>query len=316
MTEDKLYMTSEELINSDIKDPSWIIENVIAENGATLFNGSPKSSKSMLALHLAICVASGNPFLGLFPVKQGRVLYIDEENGHREIKDRCLRLMKGMNIKIANIDFMIHNNIKLDGKLSIKWKKEILRYLEERQPILVICDSMVRFMEGDENSSKDVRQVYDFIKSLKKDRGWLLLHHTAKGREDPRGSGDWSAQVDDEFYIHKTKKQHNFILEPKLSRRASDIHQVRYNIAGEQKEPLKFNVLDNLQREVDSASSKCAQEILKWKEKEGVIDEFKTKTLHDEMIKKFKNNAIHSAITELIDQNKLERTRFSYYRFK
>src|SRR3989344_3779570 len=152
--DEKLYLTADELTNLDISEQSWLVEDVISESGGTLFIGSPKSSKSFLALYLAMCIASGKEFLGL-EVKKGRVLYIDEENGVRELKSRLSRLMKGQKIESCDIDFMIFRNLKLQGKSSKEWQEKIKQYIVERKPSLVICDSIVRFMEDDENSAKD-----------------------------------------------------------------------------------------------------------------------------------------------------------------
>ena len=89
----KFYMELNKLIFSDISEPEWIVKDFISEHGVTLFFGEPKSSKTILATYLALCVANGIDFLGQ-SVKQGRVLYIDEENGKYSMKDKFKRIVE------------------------------------------------------------------------------------------------------------------------------------------------------------------------------------------------------------------------------
>ena len=60
----------------------FVIDDLIAEGSVNLGLGNSGIGKSPLCYQMALCVASGKPFLG-HPVKQGRVLYLDYENDTR-----------------------------------------------------------------------------------------------------------------------------------------------------------------------------------------------------------------------------------------
>ena len=47
------------------------------------------------------------------------------------------------------------------------WDFWLDKIISELRPNLVILDSMIRFFDGDENSSKDVKKIYDSIKPLR-----------------------------------------------------------------------------------------------------------------------------------------------------
>jgi len=57
--------------------PSWIVDQLFPQGSINILVGDGGVGKSWLTLHLALCVASGQDFLGNFPVKQGKVLLID-----------------------------------------------------------------------------------------------------------------------------------------------------------------------------------------------------------------------------------------------
>ncbi len=250
MNKEKLYISAKELYDSDIEKPSWLIENIISKGGITLLIGAPKSSKSWLALNMGVCVAKGNDFLDKFPVKQGKVLYIDEENGSQFMKDRYMRMIKGLEInENLPIDFMIYKDIKLDTDSP---KILLENYIKEHRPKLVICDSMVRFMIGDENSATDVRRVFDNLKQLKETYGvaFLLLHHTTKAGNDARGSGDWKGMIDDMFLCKRCLGEHMFEFNQELSRRSNWISNVIYTIEGEEDEPIIFNYVGSTKEEI------------------------------------------------------------------
>ena len=78
-----------DLMARPIPRPRWLVENIWTEDGCGFIAGAPKSYKSWMALDLAVSVASGTPFLGLYKVREARpVLYLQEEDDLRLVADR------------------------------------------------------------------------------------------------------------------------------------------------------------------------------------------------------------------------------------
>jgi AAA domain len=61
-----------------------LVEGLIAQGSFNLLIGDSSLGKSPLLYQLALCVATGKPFLG-FPVKRGDVLIVDYEDGYPDI---------------------------------------------------------------------------------------------------------------------------------------------------------------------------------------------------------------------------------------
>ncbi len=256
------YITAKELYESEIEEPEWLVDKIISKKGITMFAGEQASSKSLLALHIAFCVATGESVLGKYPVKKGRVLYIDEENREIGMKDRYVRIIKGTDDKTydLNIDFLICKNVKLDEQIVAK---RIAEYIEERNPDLIICDSMVRMMTKDEDKAKDVRKIFDVIKNL--DTSWLLLHHTRKtgnSIKDVRGSSDFVNMCDNVFSLVRRQGLHTFALRQEKSRGATFVSGVEYQILGsENTDPINFKFLDDLKSERAEAGENLAEDV-------------------------------------------------------
>lgn len=79
--------TVKELYEMQLPDPVWIVEDYLPE-GLAILAGKAKVGKSWLAMQLAHCVASGQPFLGK-PVMQGACLYLALEDSRRRLQARA-----------------------------------------------------------------------------------------------------------------------------------------------------------------------------------------------------------------------------------
>lgn len=323
---EKFWITAEELLKKDIKKPDWLVEKIISENAVTMIFAPPKNNKTMFGLYNGVCVSAGLYVLGKYKTKQGRVLYIDEENDEINMKDLLKRIMDGLGIKKCDIDFMIYKDLKLEHKnrpkLRERHKQIIKDYILERKPVLIICDSAVRFMFGNENSSEDVREVFNFIKQFKKDTAWLLLHHTPKNKLDARGSSDWIAQVDDALSLSRLKGKNNFKLSSKASRKNVWIKGDKYQVLGKEDEPLIFEYFGD-EEEVEEIKlyEKLAGKIMEWVENNEIIQftrqEANKQFAGSKKVKGYSLSTITDALNKLVDDSKLERvgnTRNTIYK--
>lgn len=183
----------------------WLIHNLLTTNGVAIVASPPKEFKTFLAIHAATCIATGSPFLERFNTTQGTVLYIDEENSERVLLRRFKQMLDGQNMSAPdNIKYVSFAMLKLDTLGGIAKIQALIR---EHQPSLVILDSMVRFMSGDEDKATDVRIVFENLRTIMSENtvSFLILHHTRKGGhggkrtktlDDLRGSSDFGAFAD------------------------------------------------------------------------------------------------------------------------
>jgi hypothetical protein len=73
-------------------EPEWVVPGLLPI-GVSVLAGPPQIDKPLLASQLGLSVASGQPFLDLFPVRQGPVLYLALAEHFRHIQGRALRLL-------------------------------------------------------------------------------------------------------------------------------------------------------------------------------------------------------------------------------
>src|SRR5574342_624176 len=69
-----------DVLTAEVKDPQWLVVDMLPRGQLTILAGAPGVGKSILCYHLALAVASGLPFLGAWETRPCKVLYIDQEN--------------------------------------------------------------------------------------------------------------------------------------------------------------------------------------------------------------------------------------------
>lgn len=201
----------------------WRVDKLIPERGITVFGGSSGSYKTWMAMALSLSVSAGKPFLFQFDTKSCNVLYLDEENGDITLPVRFNKLIEGnplLNHDFNNLQLSIFNGIKLDyvqwkGKGQAVAQETISKIIKQYSIRLVIVDSMVRCMAGEENKAEDVRLVFENLKNIFKeyqDLSFVILHHTTKngkGMNALRGSGDFGAFADVILMFESTRGKVN-----------------------------------------------------------------------------------------------------------
>src|SRR3990170_1404334 len=65
----------------------WCVDGLLPLSSVSMLVGDPGAKKTFLAIDLAVCVAIGKPWLGR-QVRQGPVLFIDEQTGLHALKAR------------------------------------------------------------------------------------------------------------------------------------------------------------------------------------------------------------------------------------
>jgi len=173
----------------------YIVEGLINEGTVSVFYGKSGCGKTYSILHLATCVALGIPWLG-HKTNQVPVLIIDEDNGERRVADRLKEIFLGVGVTDAPIKFVSTAGFKLDGKKDVV---EVEQLIEATGAKLIVFDVMAQFMDGDENSKKDVQPILTVLRRLAGTKGIspMMIHHTGKNEDaGPRGSSAIGGGVD------------------------------------------------------------------------------------------------------------------------
>lgn len=175
------------------KEP-LIHEGILDKGDGFILGGVSGAGKSWMAFDLGVAIATGTKWLDRFDTVQAPILYVDEEAGISSSYERLQMICRGRGVDIERDrpPFYIASmrGIKLD---SPKGMAVIARALARYKPGLVIFDALVRFHDGDENSTKDMAKFFDRAKSLKEtyETAFMFLHHVRKpGKDDVWDSAD------------------------------------------------------------------------------------------------------------------------------
>jgi len=117
----------------------WLVPDLLPEGTVATWYGDDGTGKSVLALALAICVASGRPFLDR-PVQQGVTLYLDTEFDEDEFVRRAYKLARGMGLSAPPVGVFYYR-----ARYSLTTpggQRDIVRLVERYQPTLVVVDSV------------------------------------------------------------------------------------------------------------------------------------------------------------------------------
>jgi len=335
--------SANELISSDIPALSYKIDGLVIDGGnteasITNFHGEGGSGKSTLVLYMSICASAGVPFLNKFDTKKSRVLLIDRENGERRLKYRLNRILRGMDMSANEIDLYAVSlpDIILD-KPNDEQKINLRDLLSKYKPDIVVIDSIVRFMEGEENSNSDVREIYNTIQEMNiiHSCSWILIHHANK-MGGYRGASEFLNQCDNGFLIEMVDKH---LLKFRLVHkkvRDDRLDTIEFQFVNTEDERLMINISGDETSENSNLCINCSNDIYKYL-RENKILRFKAydirkiflSTVREKDLKllteyeknarekhsKYSNNIIFDSINRLTDRGLFEKdTKKGYYK--
>jgi len=161
---------------------SHLVEKLMASNRLNLWASPPGEGKSLIAEVLGYSIAYGAPFLGM-KVTVGNVMFIDSENRYDLLKERIIRIKKGLERdgykKQGEVDFQHYTNFLLDNDST--WPS-IHNEVKALEPSLIIIDHLACFHHQEENNENKMKKVTAGIEKLMaiKDSSVLVLHHFNK----------------------------------------------------------------------------------------------------------------------------------------
>jgi len=174
-----------DLYKKEFPPEKWLVEDLVTLEGITLITGAPESFKSWIIFHIADCVANNKDFLSEFSVIQKNVLIVDEENPPQEVQSRFKKF------GVVNTSQIYISSLAGIEVTTVAALESIRSFCKENDIELVIFDSLIRLHSGDENTSKDMSQVFRMMKILTTDGiSVITTHHKGKGKESDNAFGN------------------------------------------------------------------------------------------------------------------------------
>lgn len=172
-----------------LPEPEWLVEHIIPATSLTVLYGAPGVGKTFVALDMALSIASAGKWAG-HETTPGAVVYVVAEGVaglSKRLKAWCVAREVG---EVSRI-YMVSDAPQLPKSEDVK---QLIKDLKAQIPepvSLVIIDTLARcFVDGEENSAKDVGNLIAGADRLRKelDCAVLLVHHTTKKGDTERGS--------------------------------------------------------------------------------------------------------------------------------
>lgn len=164
-------ITNKELMARAPDYIDWLVADMLPMDELFVLAASARSGKSLLAMLLAQCVATGNSFLGRV-VTQGSVLYVNLEDSETKIKQRQLAQEWEEDLPIYWLDRFKLSDVGL--------LREIAQKLDVK---LIVLDTLSRIRDDNSlESSAEISRHLEPLQNMAQELrlAVLLIHHTVK----------------------------------------------------------------------------------------------------------------------------------------
>ena len=193
-------MSLGDMVKEDIKHPPALIEGLLEEEDSLLLTGAGGLGKSLVALDIAFCVASGLNVFGVHEVRKPvNVLIMQSENSRKTHDSRVAAFIvapeymaaadKVFQVVLSNGDPRVTGDIE-DGE----FQKRLGGWIEDADAGLVIMDPLISYHARNENDNTLMRKVCDQITHIMAIRktAVMIAHHHGKaehqGQDKSRGA--------------------------------------------------------------------------------------------------------------------------------
>lgn len=186
----------DDLLGMDLPPISWLVKDLVIDEGLTLMGGKKKLGKSWFCLQLATAVATGAPCLGR-ETARGSVIYLCLEDGRRRLKGRLEKQHAPGGLPITYYTRFP----PLDGD----GMGMLLDLLAEDKPRLLVLDTLAAAKTGkvDENVAGPMADIGNSLRVLAQvyHAAVFATHHHGKlvggnPGDDLRGSSALGAAGD------------------------------------------------------------------------------------------------------------------------
>jgi hypothetical protein len=189
-------------------DEQWLIEPVIPKRRQTSLYAVGKTGKSLLALEIACAAATGRPVLHEPTRPPIHVLYIDFEMTPSDLQERLDDLGYVPNDPDWPT-FLQHMHYAMLQPFAPFDTREggdqLVQVVENTQAELVVIDTLIRSVEGEENSADTIKNFNRYTGQRIKALGRTLVRIDHAGKDGTRGQRGTSAKRDDVDVVWRFK---------------------------------------------------------------------------------------------------------------
>lgn len=177
------FISADILELTEFEEPIWPIADILSE-GVTMLAGPPKVKKSWLAMLMAYCVATGQPFLGRYDVDPGDVLFYDLESNPRRFKQRLRSMLARGDVWPKTLK--VTGDCGRGDAAFEDFDRDLAAHPNTK---LIIVDILARIRPPRQRGGDIYEEDYNLIQRLnalayKHRIAIVVVHHTRKAKAD------------------------------------------------------------------------------------------------------------------------------------
>jgi RecA-family ATPase len=151
---------------------SWLIKGWLPTGALMMVHGPSGCGKTFLVLHWSMLIASADTMLQWegSKIRHGTVVYLAGE-GHHGLRSRVAAWLKYYEVDPDVVDLHVSAS-GCDLNTSEGWLK-VKSHVDAigNRPVLIVVDTLHRFLHGDENSAQDAKVMIDACAGLQQEYG-------------------------------------------------------------------------------------------------------------------------------------------------
>lgn len=173
----------------------WLVAPFLARGRGHMLYAVAKTGKSLLALYIAACAATGRPVLDQPAGPPIRVMYVDAEMTRADVRERLSDMGFGPDDDMSNLIY--YSLPALSPLNSPGGGQELVDLATFHDVQLVVIDTISRLVNGEENSNDTSIGFARCCGTPMKAAGIAILRVDHAGKEAERGARGGSAKNDD-----------------------------------------------------------------------------------------------------------------------
>ncbi len=180
------------------RSTEWAIQDWLPMHTCAFVVAPPGSWKTWITIDLMLSIATGRPFLGIYPVKHTcPIIYVQQEDDHTNLAKRFAKIMNIGPVETVGekhwrvpmppyMDPPIYPHV--ERELTMKNPASIARLEKEirrRKAGLVVMDPLYSMLEMQDYGATSARELLVF-KSMRDvlDCSFMIVHHARKGEDN------------------------------------------------------------------------------------------------------------------------------------
>lgn len=206
-----------QIIGKTKKAKQWVVKDLILKGDQIMIAAAPKSGKSLLASQLALCAATGHPFLRWLVPAPVKVLYFNLEVNEDIFSERFEMQALGIGVQPQAGVMLVESDIKSFNIASDHDYQKMKNLIQSSQAELVIFDVLSRTHAAQENDNSQMKEILLGLRKVCGGAASVVIHHSRKapqgmhnanlGASSMRGASAVHGEVDLAMILVKDEDQ-------------------------------------------------------------------------------------------------------------